>query len=144
MTANVRTVPRPLAWNHSVRSDRQWSQCMRAGSRAWPQSRQRMSIRRPSMAASNQGFEASSGSGTGFITVGSVIGSTRVGTEHEGAVVAKDAPVAGTKDDVVLGDLALAALAAGLNDRLAERGHAPHVVAGELAAASVRRERTAG
>src|SRR5436190_10463880 len=143
MTAKVRTVPRPLAWNHSLRSERQLSQCMRAGRRACPQSRQRMSMRRPSRAPSKKGWDASSGSGTGFISIGSVIGSTRVGAEDEGPVVAEDAPVAGAEDDVVLLDLAFTALSSALDDGFAERGHAPHVVAGELAAAGVGRERAA-
>src|SRR4029079_8205607 len=62
----------------------------------------------------------------------------------EGAVVAQDAPIAGAEDDVVLLDLAFAALAAALDDGLAEWSHAPHVVAGELPAAGVRGQRATG
>src|SRR5688500_5223869 len=146
MTPKVRTVPRPLACSQVYWSERHWSQCARDGIRQVLQSEQRMRTRRPSMAASQNGFDASSASGRGFSIVASVtLGScsVRVRAEDEAGVVAEAAAVTGREDEVVLLDLAVAALAAPLDDRLAERGHAPHVVAGELAAAGVGRERTA-
>src|SRR5688572_12031274 len=63
--------------------------------------------------------------------------------EDEGRVVAETAAIPGGKDEVVLLDLALTALPPCLDDGFAERGHAPHVVAREFAAASIGWERAA-
>src|SRR5687767_3952961 len=68
----------------------------------------------------------------------------RVRAEDEAGVVAEAAAVACREDEVVLFDLAVATLAAALDDGLAERSHAPHVVTGELTAAGVGRQGTAG
>jgi hypothetical protein len=57
--------------------------------------------------------------------------------EVKGAAVAAD-------EDVVVGCLAVAGLAAGLNDGFGEGGEAPHVVAGELSASGVGGQLAAG
>src|ERR1700676_5553520 len=97
--------------------------------------------RRPSAAASKNGAEASSRTTAVSGSTGLLAG---VGREDHGAVVVEHAPVAADEDQVVGGHLARAALAAGLDDRLRERGDAPEVVARELAAARVRRQRASG
>jgi hypothetical protein len=67
-----------------------------------------------------------------------------VRAQHQRGVVGQDAAVAADRDDVGGGRLPVATLAPGLDDRLRQRGEAPHVVGGELAAAGVHRQRPAG
>src|ERR687887_246036 len=96
----------------------------------------------PRAAPSKKGVLASSGTGTGraasTVTSGGMLAQDRRRVEVE------DAPVAAREHDIVLRDLAPAGLAARLDDRLRERREAPHVVGGELPAAGVGGERSAG
>jgi hypothetical protein len=54
-------------------------------------------------------------------------------------MVVEDATITRNQYDIALVDLAFAALAAGLDHGLGERGHAPQVVARQLAAAGIAR-----
>jgi hypothetical protein len=64
--------------------------------------------------------------------------------EDQRSVVVEDPPVAADHDHVVEGRLAVAALSAALYHRFRERRDTPKVVAAELPAARIGRERSAG
>src|SRR5260370_39512195 len=56
----------------------------------------------------------------------------------------EDTAVAGNQAKLMFGYLSAPAIATNLHDRLANRGHSPHIEGAELAAAGVDRNRAAG
>src|SRR5262249_31133531 len=99
----------------------------------------------PSAAASKNGVDTASRAAPGLIASPSRAtwaASARVRAEDQRGVVVEGAPVAAQEDEVVRGHLAIAAVAARLDDRLGQRRRAPEVVARELTATRVRRKRS--
>src|SRR4051794_35902777 len=111
-----------------------------------PHERHRWSTSSPLAAPSKKGALSSSGTGTGRSdrTAATASASGGMLAQDRRRVVVEDAAVAAREHDVVLLDLALAGLAAGLDHCLREWSEAPHVVRRELPAAGVGGERAAG
>src|SRR5215472_13253851 len=152
MTLKLKISPRPETDTHSLSVDRQSEQIARAGKRCVPQALQRWTRSSRRLAPSKKGRISGVIAGTGLLSVieslaavtvdvmtWSNAGSPLSGGSHEHARTSRlvrqdqrrmcreNPSVSAHQGDLRVGHLALAAVAAQLDDGFRNRRHAPHI-----------------